>query len=197
MLLLYSPPSAHTLLVSWPLVKVVIETPDTMKAAETNSAIITFRTLLSPYSVCEMFLNAARGAWPQELPLMNIGYYLTQGRCQHLHDSGIETERGRQRQALAQGVRCCSGTRPRGSARKYRQLHVILSATWPYWRPLSDPAQFFGQNALINIHFRSGVGLIPTSASPGPSRQVLVWQCSSMAGDKAACELLVHLAQRQ
>jgi len=42
-LLLYSPPSAHALLVSWPLVKVVIETPDTMKAAETTSAIISLR----------------------------------------------------------------------------------------------------------------------------------------------------------
>jgi hypothetical protein len=45
------------MLVNWPLVRVVIETPDTMKAADTMNAIISLRTLLSPCSVFEMFLS--------------------------------------------------------------------------------------------------------------------------------------------
>jgi hypothetical protein len=48
MLRLYSPPEAQALLVSWPEEKVVVEMPDTMKAAEITSAIITLRMFLSP-----------------------------------------------------------------------------------------------------------------------------------------------------
>ena len=43
-----------------------------------------------------------RGASPRELPSINISYYLTQGQCQQLHDRGIDGERGRQREVLAQ-----------------------------------------------------------------------------------------------
>jgi len=40
------PPSAHTLLIIWPVENVVAETPDMMKAAEIMSATIIFRIVL-------------------------------------------------------------------------------------------------------------------------------------------------------
>jgi hypothetical protein len=49
---LYSPPSAQALPVSWPVVKLVAEMPDTMKAAESMKAMITLRIFLSP---CKVF----------------------------------------------------------------------------------------------------------------------------------------------